>query len=53
MDNGTWPLVPAPRGRKVLQNRWVWTVKYDGAGNVDRFEAHLVIKGFLQRYGID
>ena len=52
-DNGTWTLVPRPSGRKVLRNRWVWVVKYNGNGEVDRFKARLVIKGFLQQFGID
>uniref|UniRef100_H3G5D2 Reverse transcriptase Ty1/copia-type domain-containing protein n=1 Tax=Phytophthora ramorum TaxID=164328 RepID=H3G5D2_PHYRM len=53
MDNNTWVLVPRPRGRKILSNRWVFVVKYTGTGHIDRFKARLVIKGFLQEYGID
>ncbi|GMF35180.1 unnamed protein product [Phytophthora fragariaefolia] len=53
MDNKTWILVPPPKGRRVLQNRWVFVVKYTGTGDIDRFKARLVIKGFLQQYGID
>lgn len=53
MTNGTWVLVPPPPGRKILQNRWVFVVKYKGDGSIDRFKARLVIKGFLQQHGID
>uniref|UniRef100_H3G6H3 Reverse transcriptase Ty1/copia-type domain-containing protein n=1 Tax=Phytophthora ramorum TaxID=164328 RepID=H3G6H3_PHYRM len=41
------------RGRKVLRSRWVFVMKYTGIGEIDRFKARLVIKGFLQEYGDD
>ncbi|KAG2767976.1 hypothetical protein PC129_g21546 [Phytophthora cactorum] len=53
MDNDTWVLVTPPKGRKILTSRWVFVVKYTGTGEIDRFKACLVIKGFLQEYGID
>ncbi|GMF42168.1 unnamed protein product [Phytophthora fragariaefolia] len=53
MENNTWVLVPPPKGRKTLTSRWVFVVKYTGTGEIDRFKARLVIKGFLQEYGID
>ncbi|KAE9280413.1 Retrovirus-related Pol polyprotein from transposon TNT 1-94, partial [Phytophthora rubi] len=52
-ENATWVLVPRPRGRNILKNRWVYVIKYKPDGSVDRFKARLVIKGFLQKYGID
>ncbi|OWY94198.1 Gag-pol Polyprotein [Phytophthora megakarya] len=53
MTNQTWILVHLPKHRRVLQNRWVFVVKYTGSGEIDRFKARLVIKGFLQQYGVD
>eukprot|EP00644_Phytophthora_capsici_P015812 jgi/Phyca11/131295/e_gw1.103.27.1 len=53
MKNQTWILVTPPENRKVLQNRWVFVVKYTGSGAIDRFKARFVIKGFLQQYGVD
>jgi hypothetical protein len=43
-----YKLVPRPRGRKVIKNRWVFDVKTDG-----RKKARLVAKGFSQVEGLD
>ncbi|KAG2758739.1 Retrovirus-related Pol polyprotein from transposon TNT 1-94 [Phytophthora cactorum] len=51
--NETWILVPLPKGRKAIGNRWVFRVKENQAGEIERFKARLVAKGFLQKYGID
>ncbi|KAG2758696.1 hypothetical protein Pcac1_g29199 [Phytophthora cactorum] len=48
--NETWILVPLPKGRKAIGNRWVFRVKENQAGEIERFKARLVAKGFLQKY---
>ena len=53
MENNTWTLVEPPTDRKIMTSRWVWTVKYNGDGEIDRYKARLVIRGFMQEYGID
>ncbi|KAE9329164.1 hypothetical protein PR003_g15620 [Phytophthora rubi] len=51
--NGTWKLVPRRKGMKVLRNRWIFRVKYLPNGKIERFKARLVVKGFMQVYGVD
>ena len=41
LDNGTWDLVPLPEGVDVLGSRWVFEVKRNEDGEVDRFKARL------------
>ncbi|KAG6604645.1 Gag-pol Polyprotein [Phytophthora cinnamomi] len=53
LKNKTWEMVPLPKGRKAIDNRWVFRVKENQAGEVERFKARLVAKGFSQKYGID
>ncbi|KAE9282703.1 hypothetical protein PF008_g27586 [Phytophthora fragariae] len=53
MKNCTWELVPRQTNMKVLRNRWVFRVKYLANGEVDRFKARVVIKGFMQVYSVD
>ena len=42
-----------PQGKKVVGCRWIFTVKLDSNGNIDRYKARLVAKGYTQKYGID
>ena len=45
-----WDLVPLPEGREAIGCKWVFKVKYDSNGKVERFKGCL---GYSQRYGID
>ena len=51
--NETWHLVPAQKGKNLIDCKWVLRVKRKSDGTIDRYKARLVAKGFKQRYGID
>jgi transposase InsO family protein len=53
LKNRTWNLVKLPAGRKAIGCRWVFKVKRDSEGKVERYKARLVAKGFAQREGVD
>jgi histone deacetylase 1/2 len=51
--NETWHLFPAPAGVNLIDSRWVFKVKHNPDGTVERFKARLVAKGFKQHHDID
>jgi len=51
--NKTWKLVPRPVAEPVIDNKWVYRIKTDGAGNAVQFKSRLVVRGFRQRKGVD
>jgi len=53
IENKTWNLMKLSPGRKALDNRWVFKIKRNLDGNIDRYKARLVIKGCSQRKGLD
>jgi hypothetical protein len=53
MSNGTWELVPRPRGSNVVTGKWVFTHKFISDGTFDRYKARWVLRGFTQRPGVD
>ena len=44
--NKTWDLVEKPTDRKIVTCKWVLRVKYDPQGQLVRFKARLVARGF-------
>ena len=50
LENQTWDLVPLPSGRKLVICRWVYRTKRTEDGQIRRYKAKLVAKGF---HGID
>ena len=51
--NETWTLVPRPPHCNVVGTRWVYKRKVGRNGQLDRYRARLVAKGFTQKYGVD
>lgn len=51
--NGTWTLVPRPSKPKALTGRWVFRHKYHLDGSIKQYKARYVVKGYLQKPGID
>ena len=49
----TWILVERPKGRNIIRNKWVFRIKKDTPGRVERYKARLVAKGFTQMFGVD
>ena len=49
----TWKMTKLPAGRKALPSKWVFDVKYNPDGSIERYKARLVIQGFRQIYGVD
>ena len=53
IENETWEVVPLPEGRKTVSCKWVFKVKQDKDGNIDRYKGRLVVREFSQEDGID
>nr|CAN83808.1 hypothetical protein VITISV_026963 [Vitis vinifera] len=51
--NGTWEISELPEGKRPVGCKWIFTVKHNPDGSINRFKARLVAKGFTQSYGID
>ena len=52
-DNDVWELVELPKDRKPVGSKWVFKVKTNENGDVERYKARLVAQGFMQVKGAD
>ncbi|CAI7859189.1 unnamed protein product [Closterium sp. NIES-53] len=45
-ENGPWELVELPEGRKAITSKWLFKIKSDADGKIERYKSRLVAKGY-------
>jgi hypothetical protein len=50
--NKTWDLVKLSPGKKTVSCKWIFMVKQNPEGKVERYKARLVARGYSQTYDI-
>ena len=53
LENQVYRLVPRPKGKKFVKSKWVFRVKYNADGTVEKYKGRVVAKGFSQVEGDD
>ena len=53
IDNGTWTLVDLPPDRKAIDGKWVFDLKRNNDGQIERYKARYVARGFRQVANVD
>ena len=51
--NQTWELTDLPDDAESIPCKWVFRMKTNPDGSIDKYKARLVVKGFNQRKGMD
>lgn len=49
-ENDVWELMELPKGRKIVESKWVYKLKTGADGSIDCYKARLVAQGFMQKY---
>ena len=44
--NDLWEVVPRPQDISVVGSRWICKIKYAADGNIEKFKAKFVAKGY-------
>ena len=51
--NKVWDLKIIPKGGKTVGCKWVYRTKLGSQGNIEKYKARLMAKGYMQRERID
>jgi hypothetical protein len=51
--NRTWSIVELPTGKNPIGCKWVYKIKYNVDGSIERYKARLVARGYTQMEGVD
>jgi Reverse transcriptase (RNA-dependent DNA polymerase) len=49
----TWTIMQLPKGKKTIEYKWVYKLKHNNDGTIERYKPRLVAKDYIQIYDID
>jgi hypothetical protein len=53
MKNDVWDIVLRPKGKSVVNSKWIYKIKNAADGGVEKYKARFVVRGFSQIKGVD
>ncbi|XP_050938642.1 uncharacterized mitochondrial protein AtMg00820-like [Cucumis melo] len=53
VKNQTWHLVPPSSDLNVIGSKWIFRIKRNSYGTIQRYKARLIANGFHQNLGVD
>ncbi|KAK3001619.1 hypothetical protein RJ639_020658 [Escallonia herrerae] len=51
--NGTWTIEDLPPDKKPIGSKWVYKIKFNSDGSIERYKARVVVRGDTQVEGLD
>jgi hypothetical protein len=53
MKNVVWDIVPRLEGKSVVSSKWLYKIEHAENGNIEKFKAKFLVRGFSKREGLD
>ena len=53
MKNDVWDIVPRPEWKSIVTSKWIYKIKHTTYGNIEKYKARFMARGFSQKEGID
>ena len=53
VENKVFEVVDRPASKPVITSKWVFKKKKGISGNIEKYKARLVARGFMQEEGVD
>ena len=53
MKNYGGDIVPRPKGKSVVTSKWLFKIKHGIDGNIEKYKAKFIARGFSQKEGED
>ena len=53
MKNDAWDVVPILEGKSIVTSKWIYKIKHVVDGNIEKYKARFMARGFSQKEGID
>ena len=49
MKNDVWNVVPRLEGKLAITSKWIYKIKHDVDGNIEKYKERFVAPGFSQK----
>ena len=52
MKNDVWDIVHKPENKSAISLKWIYKIKHEDDGGIEKYKARFVARGFSQKEGI-
>jgi hypothetical protein len=53
VKNDVWDIMLRPEGKSMVRSRGIFKTKHTGDGNIEKYKARFMARGFFQKEGMD